>query len=119
VNFKPGFGATVQISKDKYGFIDITEISDELEPRVDLVLSKKAIFTARVLEIGKYQLSIRESMIDNSKYQILQPSGTSLQYKKEFGVAESQGDIRNLIYKFENWRELIDVNKLIRGYVTS
>lgn len=95
VSFKPGFGATIQMSKTEYGFVDITEISDELEPRIDLVLKKKALFSARVIEInkGKYQLSTRESLVDAEKYHILGLEGTSLEYKHEFGDLEKQGDL--------------------------
>ncbi len=35
VSFWNGFGATVQLDKNLYGFIDITEITDDIEPRVD------------------------------------------------------------------------------------
>ncbi|CAI2362226.1 unnamed protein product [Moneuplotes crassus] len=115
VKFKNGFGATVQLSPTKYGFIDICELTDEIE-KFD-----KTLFFARVIDVSqtKIQLSARDSLVDDEKYKILGTDGTSLEYKKAFGESQKKGDLRNLIIKYHNWRELLTENTLVRGYVTS
>lgn len=115
VKFKNGFGATVQLTPSKYGFIDVCELTDGVE-KFD-----RTIFFARVIDTNqaKIQLSARDSLVDNEKYKILGPDGTSLEFKNCFGKEQKQGDIRNLIAKYHNWRELLTENLLVRGYVTS
>ena len=121
VKFKSGFGATVQLSGNKFGFVDICEIDDYINSRVDVILKNKSIFYGRIIDdsLGNVLISTRDSMVDDQKYKILGSDGTSLEFKKMFGEAQKQGDIRNLIVKYHNWRELININMLVRGYVTS
>lgn len=114
VKFKTGFGATVQVSTKKYAFIDVCELTDEIEH------FNKTLFFARVIDTKqtKVQLSARESIVDDEKYKILK-EGTSMEYKQAFGELQKKGDLRNLIFKYHNWRELLTENLLVRGYVTS
>ena len=121
VKFKSGFGATVQLSSNKYGFVDICEIDDYINSRVDVILKNKAIFYGRIIDDTpeKVLISTRDSMVDDHKYKILGNDGSSLEFKKLFGESQKKGDIRNLIVKYHNWRELITINMLVRGYITS
>lgn len=121
VKFRSGFGATVQINKDTFGFIDLAEISDELEPKIDLVLKKRGLFPARIIAQQKtgFSLSARDSIVDEESWNILSADGSSADFKDTFAEAEKNGDIRALIQKFQNWKEHITENMLVRGYVTS
>jgi hypothetical protein len=103
------------LTPQKYGFIDICEITDGIEKFT------KTYFYARVIDDSKpkIQLSSRDSLVDDEKFKILGTDGTSMEFKKCFGDAQKQGDLRNLIYKYHNWRELLTENMLVRGYVTS
>lgn len=115
VKSKPGFGYTVQYGPEKYGFVDICELSDEIG------VEKKQICFGRIIDAmrDKPMISTRDSLVDDQKYKILGPEGTSLEFKKMFGEAQKNGDIRNMIVKYNNWRELLTPNMLVRGYVTS
>lgn len=121
VNFRPGFGATVQISLKQYGFIDLCEINDDIVPNVDEILKEKAIFFARVIDVykSKPQLSSRQTILDDDKYSTLVNDCTSLEFKEKFGADKEKGDLRNFIMKYHNWRQLITENMLVRGYVTT
>jgi len=70
---------------------------------IGLFLDKKEVESAELLNSNQATLeinvSLRESLQNEKNWQILSSKGTTLQYKKAFGLHESNGDLRNRILK--------------------
>ena len=136
VKFVPGKGNVVQLSEEQFGFVDITEITDELVPGVASHLRKKGLFLGRILEnsepnnktgsdhLSKLTVSTRDSLVKASSYKILRGDGKSkpLALKKILDEAGERGDLRNHFMKYGNEvmiREFVKQGSLLLGYVTN
>lgn len=78
-----GRGVTVQVNSKTFGFIEVSEITDDISGNVFKYLQKKAVFAARVIDHdknGKIQLCTRESVIDEENWKNLKPEGTSVSF---------------------------------------
>lgn len=81
-----GKGITVQINSQTYGFIEMCEVTDELQGNVFQFLAQKVIFPARVIGFdknGKIQLSSRESVVDGDKWKNTKPDGPSIRFQDQ------------------------------------
>lgn len=121
VKFRDGFGATVQITQNQYGFVDLCEIDDDIVPGVNEILKEKMFFFARIIDVykSKPQLSARQSLLDDKSYELLTNDSSSLEFKEKFGAQKDRGDLRNFIIKYHNWRQLLTENMIVRGYVST
>jgi predicted RNA-binding protein with RPS1 domain len=78
-----GRGVTVQVNSKIFGFIEVSEITDDISGNVFKFLQKKAVFAARVIDHdknGKIQLCTRESVIDNDNWNNMKPEGTTVSF---------------------------------------
>ena len=79
-----GRGVTVQIDTNVFGFIEQCEITDQLAGNVFKLLEERKVFAARIIDAdaaGKWQLSSRESVIDEESWTgAVGPQGPSKQF---------------------------------------
>lgn len=93
-------GLRVQYSPNGFTTVDLLEISDEFS-NTPLERFPIGHFTpGRVLSVkeGAPIISLRESLVNDRSWDILMSKGT-LSYKKAFEDTESQGDLRNRVFK--------------------
>ncbi len=68
-----------------YGFIETCEITDEIIGNVFKLCESKSIFAARIIDQdtkGKWQLSSRESVVDDINWKrAVGPEGSSKQFQ--------------------------------------
>lgn len=80
-----GKGITVQTGEQQYGFIEICEITDDIEGRVFDFIREKALFPVRLIDFeknGKAMYSARESVVDENKWKLIGPQGKSVYFQK-------------------------------------
>ena len=79
-----GKGITVQINDKTFGFIEISEVSDDIIGRVcDYQSQNSPLFVARIIAFDKHEkpvLSSRDSVVDDTKWALIGPEGKSVHF---------------------------------------
>ena len=100
IKYIPGKGVTVQLPQNKYGFLPICEITDDLDANVAKLVSEKHIFATRIIDFesktGKAIVSARQSVI--TSWSTIQ--GSSIEFKEFDQKRWSEGNLRNKILKY-------------------
>lgn len=122
----PGKGVSVQLTSKKgsevYGFIEACEITDEIVGNVFQLVQSRRVFAARIIaqdKQGRWQLSCRESVLDEDLYtSAIGPLGSSAEFEKVDKERQANGNQRNKILKYGASVGL-NVNDLTIGYIVS
>ena len=75
-----GFGVTVQLDEKTFGVVELCELTDDITPNVAMEAQTKGLFLARIIDKdkkGRWQLSARESVLDDEHWNLMQPEGAS------------------------------------------
>lgn len=122
VKIVKGRGVTVQIDDNVFGFIEMCEITDLLAGNVFKVLQDKKVFAARIIDAdasGKWQLSTRESVIDEDSWtKAIRPSAPSKEFLAQDKQRQDAGNLRNKILKY-GAAVALSRGDLAVGYVTN
>lgn len=117
-----GRGVTVQIDKDTFGFIEQCEITDQLAGNVYRLLEEWKVFAARIIDVdasGKWQLSARESVVDEESWSgAIGPAGSSKEFLAQDTARQKSGNLRNKILKY-GAAVALSRGDLALGYVTN
>lgn len=119
-----GKGITVQLTPTLYGFIELCEITDDLVGSVlELLPTLAPLFPARVIDFdpknqSKPILSSRESVVRNESWEMIGPSGKSVNFQKWDDKNQKIGNARNKILKYGADVALKE-GDLVQGYVTN
>lgn len=103
VNSVKGKGMTVQIDSKTYGFLEMSEVTDQFVGNVFSYVQKKNVFVARIIDTdknGKLQVSSRESIIDDSLWKQIRPEGTTVKFQEQDAQNSKNANQRNRILKF-------------------
>lgn len=117
-----GKGVTVQITPSQFGFIELSEITDDLVGNVIESLALiQPIFAARIIGFDKNQkaiLSSRDSVVQNKSWELISPSGKSAHFQKYDEKMQLQGNQRNKILKY-GAEVALHAGDLCIGYITN
>ncbi len=116
-----GFGVTVQLDEKTFGMIELCELNDEVASNVARDFADKGVFLARIIgtdKKGRFQLSSRQSVIDQEMWNLTRPDGSSAHFKTADAKRQSNGNLRNAILKY-GAKLVLAKNTLVLGYVTN
>jgi len=119
----PGKGLIVELDRDRSGFVDLCEITDEVHPSPLEKVSVGTVTTGRILSINEelsknnYMISLRDSIVIDKLYDVI-TNGSSLQFLNEFKEFEKHCDYRNKILKLKAVNT-IEQNLVMIGYVVN
>lgn len=84
VKYLQGYGITVQIDEKTFGMIELCELTDEVAANVARFTADRGVFLARIIGTDKksrFQLSSRESVVDQEMWSLTKPDGASAHFK--------------------------------------
>jgi predicted RNA-binding protein with RPS1 domain len=117
----PGRGSVLDLAGDKEGFVDVSEISDDLHPNPLNVYKSGTIMLCRVIKydekVNKYFVSLRNSIVNQEYFDVIE-NGSTVKYQKYFSSFEAVADYRNRIFKYKA-ENVIEQNLVAVGYITS
>jgi predicted RNA-binding protein with RPS1 domain len=93
----------VQLDEKTFGMIETCELTDEVASNTTKSFSDKGIFLARIIgtdKKGRFQLSSRESVLDEEMWALIKPDGSSAHFKTADSKRQANGNLRNAILKY-------------------
>lgn len=94
---------TVQLDEKNFGFVEMCEITDEVQGNCLKMIMQKQVLAARIIDFdknGKIQLSTRESVVSSESWKNIRPEGPSIRFQEQDGENQKRGNLRNKILKF-------------------